>query len=79
MIAVLDADAERPVPFEAEHPEEARILMSVVRQTGIAARLFRWDMNHAMYAERLQLGRNELCWCGSGVKYKKCCLARHRG
>jgi hypothetical protein len=23
-------------------------------------------------------GRNEPCWCGSGVKYKKCCLARAR-
>jgi uncharacterized protein YchJ len=20
-------------------------------------------------------GRNERCWCGSGVKYKKCCAA----
>jgi len=20
------------------------------------------------------LGRNEPCWCGSGKKYKKCCL-----
>lgn len=23
-------------------------------------------------------GRNEPCWCGCGVKYKKCCLARAR-
>lgn len=23
-------------------------------------------------------GRNETCWCGSGVKYKKCCLPRGR-
>jgi tetratricopeptide (TPR) repeat protein len=23
-------------------------------------------------------GRNEACWCGSGLKYKKCCLARSR-
>lgn len=23
-------------------------------------------------------GRNEACWCGSGVKYKKCCLPRAR-
>lgn len=21
------------------------------------------------------IGRNELCWCGSGMKYKKCHLA----
>ncbi|MEV6299667.1 SEC-C domain-containing protein [Actinoplanes sp. NPDC051861] len=24
-------------------------------------------------------GRNEPCWCGSGAKYKKCCLPRGRG
>ncbi|MFI5898258.1 SEC-C domain-containing protein [Actinoplanes sp. NPDC051513] len=23
--------------------------------------------------------RNEACWCGSGLKYKKCCLPRSRG
>jgi SEC-C motif len=23
--------------------------------------------------------RNEVCWCGSGTKYKKCCLPRARG
>ena len=25
-----------------------------------------------------KLGRNELCDCGSGVKYKKCCWANNR-
>lgn len=24
-------------------------------------------------------GRNETCWCGSGFKYKRCCLPRSRG
>ncbi|WP_410810878.1 SEC-C domain-containing protein [Micromonospora sp. 067-2] len=24
-------------------------------------------------------GRNDACWCGSGAKYKKCCLPRTRG
>ena len=23
-------------------------------------------------------GRNERCWCGSGMKYKKCCAAPGR-
>ncbi|MBF0360862.1 MAG: SEC-C domain-containing protein [Oligoflexia bacterium] len=23
-----------------------------------------------------KIGRNELCFCGSGLKYKKCCLQR---
>jgi uncharacterized protein YchJ len=25
-------------------------------------------------AAEINLGRNELCWCGSGKKYKKCHL-----
>jgi hypothetical protein len=42
----------------------------------------------AGYAGQLALGsgsiawppeRNEACWCGSGSKYKKCCLPRARG
>jgi tetratricopeptide (TPR) repeat protein len=43
--------------------------------------------SRAGYAERLAIGagqinwppeRNEPCWCGSGNKYKKCCLPRSR-
>lgn len=42
----------------------------------------------AGYARQLAAGtehiswppeRNEHCWCGSGLKYKKCCLPRSRG
>ncbi len=25
-----------------------------------------------------KIGRNQLCPCGSGIKYKKCCLAREQ-
>ena len=25
---------------------------------------------------KAELGRNDLCWCGSGKKYKKCHLAK---
>ncbi len=44
--------------------------------------------SRAGYARKLDAGsgritwppeRNELCWCGSGNKYKKCCLPRSRG
>ena len=30
----------------------------------------------AMPVRSLKVGRNEPCPCGSGQKYKKCCLAR---
>jgi hypothetical protein len=26
--------------------------------------------------ERQNLGRNDLCWCGSGMKYKRCHLQK---
>lgn len=32
----------------------------------------------AAYAERMKLGRNTPCHCGSGKKYKRCCLDRDR-
>ena len=44
--------------------------------------------NRAGYARALSTGtaripwppeRNAACWCGSGLKYKKCCLPRSRG
>lgn len=31
-----------------------------------------------MTSKRHKLGRNDLCWCGSGKKYKKCHLDRER-
>jgi tetratricopeptide (TPR) repeat protein len=43
--------------------------------------------NRAAYARKLSTGtvrlpwppeRNAACWCGSGLKYKKCCLPRSR-
>lgn len=27
-----------------------------------------------LYAAKNKVGRNDLCPCGSGIKYKKCCL-----
>lgn len=35
-----------------------------------------------MYTQKLALGRNDPCWCDSGVKFKKChgspdAIARH--
>jgi hypothetical protein len=28
-----------------------------------------------MHSERVKLGRNDVCPCGSGSKYKRCCLS----
>jgi hypothetical protein len=26
--------------------------------------------------KKTEMGRNDICWCGSGKKYKRCCLDR---
>lgn len=38
----------------------------------------REDYADSLPGRRWPPGRNEPCWCGSGLKYKKCCLARSR-
>lgn len=35
--------------------------------------LERWFSNKKD-AKKAELGRNEICWCGSGKKYKRCHL-----
>ena len=33
-----------------------------------------WTLNHSPYVRKEQkVGRNEICPCGSNIKYKKCC------
>ena len=32
--------------------------------------------NNGKGTEKKELGRNDLCWCGSGMKYKKCHLEK---
>ena len=32
------------------------------------------EKSHITQTKEIHLGRNELCFCGSGKKYKKCCL-----
>jgi hypothetical protein len=38
----------------------------------------RGDYTDSLPPRRWPPGRNEACWCGSGAKYKKCCLSRAR-
>ncbi len=33
-------------------------------------------MSHRIKVRKVGYGRNDLCPCGSGLKYKKCCLAK---
>ena len=33
-------------------------------------------IQHTYFSGKRKLGRNELCHCSSGIKYKKCCLEK---
>jgi Mlc titration factor MtfA (ptsG expression regulator) len=66
---------ERPGVMERKHPELYAMLSRVFNQnpaqrTAVMAR--------EMTRGRRHFGRNSPCPCGSGMKYKKCCLQRSR-
>ena len=68
-----------PPPFEDEYPETAKILQDIINKKhpvvkGMYAAadgvtFSRWPVKAAP-----SVGRNDPCPCGSGNKYKKCCL-----
>jgi Mlc titration factor MtfA (ptsG expression regulator) len=66
---------ERPGVMERKHPELYSMLSRVFSQNPAerAAMLAR-----ELKRGRPRFGRNSPCPCGSGVKYKKCCLKRSR-
>ncbi|MGK7395991.1 MAG: zinc-dependent peptidase [Candidatus Cyclobacteriaceae bacterium M3_2C_046] len=58
---------ERPKLFKKKHPELYKTLKKVYHQ----------DMVKILtkpFKKRKRIGRNDPCPCGSGEKYKKCCL-----
>lgn len=66
---------ERPGVMQRKHPQLYAMLAKVFRQSLAGrARDFRRERTRG----RSPLGRNSPCPCGSGLKYKKCCLDRSR-
>jgi MtfA peptidase len=61
---------EKPKKLKNDHPELYGILNSVFRQDS-ASRIGR---NLFKKKKKRKPGRNDPCPCGSGKKYKKCCL-----
>ena len=58
---------ERPKLFEKKHPELYRILRKVYHQN-MVKRL------RNPFKKRRRVGRNDPCPCGSGDKFKQCCM-----
>ncbi|MBU8869505.1 MAG: zinc-dependent peptidase [Gemmatimonadales bacterium] len=64
---------ERPDLMEQKHPELFSMMQKVFRQD-LKSRL--QDIRREMSAGQKKFGRNSPCPCGSGIKYKKCCLSK---
>lgn len=64
---------ERPDRMRVEHPELFDFLQKIFRQD-LKSRLT--AIGRERLRGRSQFGRNSPCPCGSGKKYKKCCMRR---
>jgi Mlc titration factor MtfA (ptsG expression regulator) len=64
---------ERPGVMERKHPELYTMLSRIFNQ-GLGARAA--EIAREIKRGRPRFGRNSPCPCGSGKKYKKCCLRR---
>lgn len=62
---------ERPQKLAAEHPAVYKILSRTFQQNPKENYDYKIKKN---FGKKENLGRNEPCHCGSGKKYKKCCL-----
>ena len=65
---------ENPQKMNKEHPELYAVLKKIFRQDMVA--IFRSAIS-SMFGKRKKIGRNSPCPCGSGKKYKKCCLNKN--
>lgn len=54
---------ERPDLLEQKHPELHKLLQQIFKQ----------DPEVLLQKKKAKTGRNDLCYCGSGKKYKDCC------
>ena len=71
-----------PIPFEDQYPEEAQVLMDICKERAEKKRkgkrlkpLF-LDAPDPITRDEAKVGRNDPCPCGSGKKFKKCCLSK---
>jgi Mlc titration factor MtfA (ptsG expression regulator) len=68
-----EAFFERPDLMKRKHPELFAMLQKVFRQD-LGSRL--QDIRRDLMTPKKTFGRNSPCPCGSGKKYKKCCLRK---
>lgn len=62
---------ERPQKLADEHPEVYKLLSRTFQQNPKENYDFKIKKT---FGKKKSIGRNDPCYCGSGKKYKKCCL-----
>ena len=67
---------EKPDKLAENHPELYKLLTRIFKQN--PKRRFRLNFRKLLNPYGKRLGRNEPCPCGSGDKYKNCCLAKRQ-
>ncbi|GAB3199534.1 Mlc titration factor MtfA (ptsG expression regulator) [Pontibacter aydingkolensis] len=65
---------EKPDQLAEKHPQLYTLLTKVFKQN--PKRRFRLNFRELLNPYGKRLGRNEPCPCGSGEKYKNCCLGK---
>jgi hypothetical protein len=67
-----EAFFENPAKLQQETPDVFRFLTQIYHQNPTTT--IDLDLNHYLQPYGKKMGRNDPCPCGSGEKFKKCCL-----
>jgi uncharacterized protein YecA (UPF0149 family) len=73
-----------PIPFEVEFPDEGKLLQDICLANSKLPKRDRIIVDFDTGAiqqstvrkSSKDIGRNDPCPCGSGLKYKKCCIGK---
>ena len=63
------------IPFEEEDPELGRLVARMYSRLWRGRSIIGHNLRPIdRWANTLNIGRNDSCVCGSGKKFKKCCI-----
>ena len=65
---------EKPHILEKKHPQVYRLLEKTFQQNN--SQKFKEKFNRLAAIVKVKISRNSKCLCGSGKKYKKCCMLK---
>lgn len=66
----MDAISNAPIDFDAKKEQ----VQNAVDNKKFLEKIAQYEAAHTPKIKEYHIGRNEKCPCGSGKKYKNCCL-----